>query len=255
MAFKKLYFINILLKSLLSAALIVMGGCLIAGCITIYYSGEQQPYTREIVAATLKNMAFIFYICIGLTVTAFITDHLCKNNKKRIVQSTAQTLKIITKNRELSPEFEHYSTILKERGIRRKYTIIFAVINVISALCFFTFTLDFSNFDRTDINGSVIAAMPLLALCFTIYFATSFLLYWLKSKSQKREIELLKSAPKKTAAHIENISLGREKKLQILKFSLLAVFLAFAIIGFILGGTADVLTKAVNICTECIGLG
>jgi len=25
--------------------------------------------------------------------------------------------------------------------------------------------------------------------------------------------------------------------------------------GYLAGGTADVLTKAINICTECVGLG
>ncbi len=33
---------------------------------------------------------------------------------------------------------------------------------------------------------------------------------------------------------------------------LAAVLILF---GFFTGGTADVLTKAVNICTECVGLG
>ncbi|MBR6784589.1 MAG: thioredoxin [Clostridia bacterium] len=40
-----------------------------------------------------------------------------------------------------------------------------------------------------------------------------------------------------------------------LRFSVLLIALVLLIYGYILGGTADVLTKAVNICTECIGLG
>lgn len=39
------------------------------------------------------------------------------------------------------------------------------------------------------------------------------------------------------------------------KYLLLAAGMGLMLVGFLSGGTADVLTKAVNICTECIGLG
>ncbi|MBO5767765.1 MAG: thioredoxin [Clostridia bacterium] len=40
-----------------------------------------------------------------------------------------------------------------------------------------------------------------------------------------------------------------------MRISLLIIALFLLVYGYIIGGTADVLTKAVNICTECIGLG
>ena len=36
---------------------------------------------------------------------------------------------------------------------------------------------------------------------------------------------------------------------------ILAVAVSILIYGYMNGGTADVLTKAINICTECVGLG
>ena len=36
---------------------------------------------------------------------------------------------------------------------------------------------------------------------------------------------------------------------------ILAAAVLLLIWGFVSGGAADVLTKAINICTECIGLG
>ena len=39
------------------------------------------------------------------------------------------------------------------------------------------------------------------------------------------------------------------------KFIFLGVAIIVLILGAVLGGYADVLTKAINICTECIGLG
>ena len=44
-------------------------------------------------------------------------------------------------------------------------------------------------------------------------------------------------------------------KLLYARLALLGVGIAIFAYGFIAGGTADVMTKAVNICTECVGLG
>lgn len=45
------------------------------------------------------------------------------------------------------------------------------------------------------------------------------------------------------------------KTLLIIKSVVIAIGIVAIIFGAIKGGFADVLTKAVNICTECIGLG
>ena len=46
-----------------------------------------------------------------------------------------------------------------------------------------------------------------------------------------------------------------DNKTKITRLVILGVAIAVLILGFAFGGYADVLTKAVNICTECIGLG
>ncbi len=45
------------------------------------------------------------------------------------------------------------------------------------------------------------------------------------------------------------------KNIKITKLIVLGVAIIILVMGAIWGGYADVLTKAVNICTECIGLG
>ena len=45
------------------------------------------------------------------------------------------------------------------------------------------------------------------------------------------------------------------KRLRTLRLTLLAVAAALIVFGALNGGARDVLVKAVNICTECIGLG
>ena len=45
------------------------------------------------------------------------------------------------------------------------------------------------------------------------------------------------------------------KSLFIIKVIIISLGIVSLILGAVFGGFADVLTKAVNICTECIGLG
>ena len=49
------------------------------------------------------------------------------------------------------------------------------------------------------------------------------------------------AAPKKDLSWVRGVILG--------------VAIVCVVLGFCTGGTQDVLTKAVNICTECVGLG
>ena len=48
---------------------------------------------------------------------------------------------------------------------------------------------------------------------------------------------------------------GCKKKAWLIRGIVLAITVALLVMGIIGDGMADVLSKAVNICTECIGLG
>lgn len=46
-----------------------------------------------------------------------------------------------------------------------------------------------------------------------------------------------------------------EKAVTIARLTILSIGILFIILGVVNGGSRDVLVKAINICTECIGLG
>ncbi len=246
---------NKVLEIILSISIIIAGICLIIGCFSIYYSGAEHPYTPEIVAKTFKAISVPIYICLVLVVISFIGAIINADEKKKEFLKTSETqlLKILTDKRDLTSEPELFEKILKEHHIRKIHTTIWAVITAVSAACFLTYALNFTNFHRSEINASMIKAMYVLMPCLAVVFLASVLFYLLNQKSKKREIALLKTAPLKSIdSSLEDTTV---KKLRIIKLVLLVLFLGLAILGFVLGGTADVLTKAVNICTECIGLG
>ena len=70
-------------------------------------------------------------------------------------------------------------------------------------------------------------------------------------RSLQKEIGLLKLAPKLA----EPPAPRQRSHLLIPRLILLAVGVGILLYGLFSGGTADVLTKAINICTECVGLG
>ena len=67
------------------------------------------------------------------------------------------------------------------------------------------------------------------------------------------ETQLLKTAP--AAAKIAPPPAKPRQEKNLLRSAVLAAALVLLLCGFFTGGAADVLTKAANICTECIGLG
>ena len=80
-----------------------------------------------------------------------------------------------------------------------------------------------------------------------------FAAYYNKT-SIRREVELMKmvAAPRQP---VELTPKAPCRLWAILPYGLLAVAAVLIVVGVMGNGFADVLTKAVNICRECVGLG
>ena len=88
-------------------------------------------------------------------------------------------------------------------------------------------------------------AIPFGYCVFTAYYSR---------RSIQKELELVKLAPK-AVNKTESAPVAKENKLLYIRLAIFAVALLCLVGGFVAGGTADVLAKAVAICTECVGLG
>ncbi len=107
----------------------------------------------------------------------------------------------------------------------------------------------FVSWDLEQVMGSLIRhVFPYLALTLLILVAASVCL----DRSMEREAAALKSAPKAASQP------KKEQKplpLTALRIALYAIAAVLIVLGVLNGGLYDVLVKAINICTECIGLG
>lgn len=231
------------------------GICLMAGCLSIYSFGN-GAYTRQIVAETFSKISFPVYLCLSLTVISFVWNFIAPINfeKASNFKPYLHTLNRLQTKKELNGCDEKTITAIgKERKSRKLHTTVRTIILCISIAVFLSYALNGNNY-TADINTSVIKAMLVLIPCAVIPFAYSVFTAFHNEKSLKKEIELIKKAPAKENAEELKIK-SDDKATNIIRFIFLLISVGFLLYGYFAGGTADVLTKAINICTECIGLG
>lgn len=241
---------------LLSAVIVIAGICLISGCLSIYYSGD-QPYSREAVAEVFSKICIPIYLCLLMTLGGFIWEFIspvsCKKTKPEI--NRKHILERLTLKKDLTGLDESViNAIKKEQKLRKTHSVIRTLLIMISGTVFLVYALNPDNFHKSEINASMIKAMYLLIPCLAVSFAYSVFTAYFSDKSLQRETELIKNAPSAESVLV-NEKNASPKKLNILRIILLVLGIAVLLYGFLSGGVADVLTKAVNICTECIGLG
>ncbi len=103
-------------------------------------------------------------------------------------------------------------------------------------------------FTREAVEGALLRISPLALLWFAaVISALCFLGTAPDSVRVPREKKPGAAGPMKTVTE------GRSKR--ILRICLYAAAVILLVLGVLNGGLKDVLIKAINICTECIGLG
>ena len=242
---------------ILSISLIVSGLCLIVSCVNIYKSGD-EPFSRASVADAFGYIAIPVYICLVLTVVGFVIDFIFKGNTEisKPVKSYEYILGIFYKKRDINGCDEKLvQDINAQKSKRKRLTLIRMIVLIICSIIFLIYALNSKNFHQSEINESMIKAMYILIPCILVAFACSLYTIIEGEKSLQTEIELLKKAPLKKDTTDVDVTEPSAKCTLIARYVILALGVVLLIYGFISGGTADVLTKAINICTECIGLG
>ena len=244
----KAYFIVI------TAAIAVAAVCLMAACVGIYRSGD-APFSREAVAVAFGTISLPVYLCLGLIILGFVLD-LCLpkvSTKQKTVVQYSMIRKALLEKADLGQCDETLRLAIaaqqKSRLVHRAITVGLLLTGSIVFLCY---ALKGGSFHQSEINNSMIQAMYVLLPCMAVPFFYGVFAAFHARKSILKEIELLKQAPKAPPVAPVN---SQEKSVAILRYALLAVGVVILIYGLISGGTADVLTKAINICTECVGLG
>lgn len=240
----------------LSAVLVIAGLCLMAQCCSIHFTGD-GTFSPEIVAAHFAPIAIPCYLCLVMVILGFVLDLILpvQTGKKQVEKNYDLILEKLQAKTDLDACDETLrNAVAKEQEARKCHKIVSIALLAACTGIFLCYALQGENFQQREITDSLIQAMYLLIPCAVIPFGYALFAAYHRKASILREIELLKQAgvnrspaPVPAPKACKTEAMGR--------WVILAVAVAILVYGYMAGGTADVLTKAINICTECVGLG
>ncbi len=250
----------------LSALLVIAGICLIAACISIYQSGS-TPFTYERISTHFALIAVPVLLALvgvigGIVLSLVGTPELQKTKPMRHAAVTLATLSAKMDPDACDPTIR--AGLRKEQRLRQTLGIVAAAICAVAAIPPLVWCLDTTHFTIDNLNGDIIAAAIILLPCTVIGLGACVAATLLRGASTQREIALVKAAIAAGAKAPAKPSTAKAGKAAVTdspyflwgaRCVILAVGVAFIVLGVQNGGMADVLGKAVRICTECIGLG
>lgn len=238
--------------------LAIAGICLIGACVGIYLSGN-RPFSPDAVSLAFFYIQVPVYLCLsavmaGLLLRLFLPDE----DKIRPEKQHRAILRKLCQKLDLSRcEPELARSILRLRTRRLVHQIITFSLLIVCSAVFLIYALQPRFFDDSLINQSMVQAMLPFGVCLAIPFGYGVFCAYHHRRSMEKEIKLVKQAISSGCTAEPVIAEKKPNKwLWIaIKAGVCVLGLGCLIYGFCLGGFGDVLTKAVNICTECVGLG
>lgn len=245
--------------AVLSVVIVIAGICLMVQCNAIYRSGD-HPFSREAVAAHFAPIALPVYLCLAMVIGGFLLRWLLPDepSKQKMGKNDILILRRLHARTDLSqcdPALQQAVAAQQKR--RSTLRILRNGICAVCAVVFLSYGLNSGNFHQSQINDSMIKAMYRFVPCLLVSFGAAVFTAYQSKKSLRAEIELMRqaNAVAKVPAGPEPEPENRDKQTVTARRIIAVVAIALLLFGFFTGGTADVLTKAVNICTECVGLG
>lgn len=250
---KGFYILKKTIAILTAVFTVAVGACLISASLGIYRGGEGE-YTRATVAEGLDSVSVPVYIWLALLAAGLACRFLAPDKADKPQRTpVSYRLKRLSLSADLSKcDIDIVKTVEIERRKRRIWTAVPATVFAIITVVYLFYALNGANY-TDDISTSVAKAFAVLVACYTPFVLLIGALYFPYRHSMEREVTALQKAPK--AATQAQKKLIADKAAGWVRLALLVIGAVLLTVGICMGGMADVLTKAINICTECVGLG
>ena len=243
----------------LSVLLVITGFLLMLACIAIYQSGD-RPFTPENIGKHFSAIQIPVYVTLASLVIGAVTYLLLprEEEKERIVPNRRAILQRFENRIDVSDQ-EYAPIAQREARLRSVLRIATPILCAIASLPALIYVCTFDHFTM-DYNASVIGSMPYLlssamvaVAIATVHLILSDLSYKLQAEAARQLFPKYKGTQKTRPQPTAQ----KESRLPVnaIRLCIIAIAIALLVLGILNGGMADVLDKAINICTECIGLG
>lgn len=250
---------EILLRSILTAATVLLLVMLAWQCLDIYITGNsfanqdekglyiQPVYRPDDVIIRLSCLRFWAVGYLGLLSAAWVMIPGGIRKGCALPMEPDNRLRLMKKKLTDLPESAHAEEVL-----RRKVRLGAGAVVILCGLMSLIFLLNRDNFTSWDLElvmGRMLTnTLPWIIAAFAAIIVASIIC----RRSIEREIHLLKEIPGDGTPAAAS---SKPSRMQYVRIVLYVLAVILIVDGIRNGGMRDVLVKAINICTECIGLG
>ena len=244
---------------ILSICLVLSGILLIIACVGIYNSGD-EPFTRESISKAFASISIPICLSLAAIIVGAIFKIIFPSEKEKPKAKISEKVtlsrleKRLCKNRDKAIVTE----LKKIKNLILALRLSAIALSIFCAIPSLIFIGNVENF-TLETNESILAAFLTILPWMLITASISIEYSYTESALIKKQISVLKNADlPKNSNKKEECGCCQRKRASaklIARFVVLTVAIGLIIAGILNGGMADVLEKAVNICTECIGLG
>ena len=246
-----------LLRIILTAATVLLLALLAWQCLDIYLVGNsaanldanglhiQSVYRAEDVIARLSGLRIwaVGYLALLIAACVMISGGA---KKQTAGIEPDNRLRLMKKKIADLPENARAEENLRKKIGYGTVTVI-AVCTVLS-LVYLLNRDHFTSWDLEVVMGQMLVhILPWVILAFTAVIVASVFC----RRSMEQEIGLLKGV---SGGNVQEAA-EKPSRVNYVRIALYAAALVLIVLGINNGGMRDVLIKAINICTECIGLG
>ncbi len=254
---------------LLGVMSVILGALFIWQTLDIYISGTAADYegtyafTRERVGAGLLKISPAFWIWVVMIIGGFVLWEVFPVAEKRKKADVRYSLYRLKKRMPATVDGELKDSFAYVKGEEDNLRILWlfaAALGVAGSVYAIVYLSNPAHFPKVDVTAEMLNMVKHIMPWVLAVFAVACAICVYEGQSAKRQLEHAKklAALNKPAEAVH----GKIYYLLKHKYFLLGVRIAvgclgaaFVIAGICNGSMRDVLIKAINICTECIGLG
>ena len=251
------------------ALCLVIAVLLSAGVVNIYRDGMAVRestdalawiYTKEKIGAAFLPAAIWLWLAIVLAVPGLIMGTPEWKIGKPVDPKGFQKELLRRRVQSPSPEMQ------REQKLQTIYAAAGTVLFAACMIPILLYLTDLSHFPGDQLETMFYGLISVLLPWTFLGLICLFLFSLLKERSEAREIEEAKarlreekqtngSDLKSAAVSANETAFQKERRLMMIRLIAAAAAVIMIIAGICNGGLKDVLVKAINLCTECVGLG